>query len=99
MHMMKVLIVSLLMTLSGFASANETTRSLATDVPAVVNINTANAETLALVLDGVGASKAHAIVAYRDEHGTFASANDLVEVKGIGTRIVDANASKIRLED
>ena len=103
MHMMKVLIVGLLMTFSAWAGANESKRSLAENgspaIPMVVNINTASADTLALVLDGVGASKAHAIVAYRDEHGTFASANDLTEVKGIGARIVDANAGKIRLDD
>jgi competence protein ComEA len=97
--MLKVLICGLLMTLAAWASANESNRSIAAEVPAVVNINTANAETLALVLDGVGASKAHAIVAYRDEHGTFASANELTEVKGIGNRIVDANAGKILIND
>ena len=99
MDMLKVLIVGALMSLTVWASANEPNRSIAADIPAQVNINTADAETLALVLDGVGASRAHAIVAYRDEHGSFASANELSEVKGIGDRIVDANAGKIRVKD
>ena len=36
-----------------------------------VNINTADAETLARELNGVGISKAALIVAYRDSHGAF----------------------------
>ena len=62
-----------------------------------VNINTANAEQLALVLDGVGDQKAEAIVRYRETHGAFKSANDLVEVKGIGQSTLEVNAAVIEL--
>ena len=42
-----------------------------------VDVNTADAETIARVLVGVGQSKAEAIVAYREENGRFESVEDL----------------------
>lgn len=63
-----------------------------------VNINTANAETLAAALDGVGISKARAIVTYRNAEGPFRHADELVNVKGIGLSTVDRNRKVIRLE-
>lgn len=63
-----------------------------------VNINTATAEQLASTLLGVGDSKAKAIVAYRDRHGPFAAADDLVMVKGIGTATVSKNRDLISVE-
>ena len=62
-----------------------------------VNINTADAETLAAALTGVGLTKAEAIVAYRTRHGAFKSAADLASVKGIGPRILDMNQRVIRV--
>jgi len=44
------------------------------DEPQVVNINSADATTLAQVLDGVGLSRAQAIIDYRDRHGDFRDA-------------------------
>ncbi|MEE8235965.1 MAG: helix-hairpin-helix domain-containing protein, partial [Gammaproteobacteria bacterium] len=49
-----------------------------------VNINSADAETIAAELDGVGVSKAQAIVAYREQNGAFASPEEVLNVKGIG---------------
>ncbi len=63
-----------------------------------VNINTADAETLAAELDGVGMSKAQAIVQYRSENGPFQSAAELVEVKGIGERTVQMNKGNILVQ-
>ena len=63
-----------------------------------ININTANAEELASELKGVGLNKAKAIVAYREQHGLFASPDDLSGVKGIGLRTIDMNRDSIRLE-
>ena len=51
-----------------------------------IDINTATAEEFAAALTGVGLKKARAIVAYRDENGPFASIEDLVKVRGIGSR-------------
>lgn len=56
-----------------------------------VNVNTADAETLAQVIKGVGKAKAEAIIAFRQEHGPFASVDDLAQVPGIGAKTVDDN--------
>lgn len=61
-----------------------------------VNINTASAEEIADALDGVGLSKAEAIVAYRQDNGRFQHADELVNVKGIGLSTVNKNRSYIR---
>jgi len=63
-----------------------------------VNINSADAQTLAAALDGVGEARARAIVAYREEHGPFRSVDDLAEVKGIGERVLAANRSRISVK-
>jgi competence protein ComEA len=65
------------------------------EAPKTVNINTADANTLAEVLKGVGLAKAEAIIAYRKEHGGFKSADQLADVKGIGEKLVKANQDRI----
>jgi competence protein ComEA len=62
-----------------------------------VNINTADAATLAKSLDGIGSSKAQAIVAWRDAHGPFKSVDDLSQVKGFGTKTLERNRAAILL--
>lgn len=62
-----------------------------------VDINTADAATLAASLDGIGAAKAEAIIAYRKENGPFKSMDQLVDVKGIGLRTVEKNRDFIKL--
>ena len=64
-----------------------------------VNINQANAATIAKSLDGIGASKAEAIVAWREAHGPFKKADDLKHVKGIGKATIERNRSAILLAD
>ena len=63
-----------------------------------VNINTADAQTLAANLKGVGESRAAEIVRHRETYGPFASADELVEVKGIGNSTLDMNRDVITLE-
>ena len=65
---------------------------------APVNINSADAATLAKSLKGVGAVKAQAIVAYRKKHGAFESVDDLLLVDGIGSATLKENRSDIRLQ-
>lgn len=60
----------------------------------VVNINTASAEELT-ALDGVGESKALAIIADRDTNGPFESEGDLARVRGIGETTVEKNTDRI----
>nr|WP_269808638.1 ComEA family DNA-binding protein [Enterovibrio nigricans] len=57
----------------------------------------ADAEELDKYLDGVGKSKAQAIVDYRTENGAFESADSLSDVKGIGSAIVEKNRDRITL--
>ena len=62
-----------------------------------VDINTADAQTISEELDGVGLTKAEAIVEYRRKHGPFKSADDLSLVKGIGDRTVELNRDNIKI--
>jgi competence protein ComEA len=71
-------------------------------LPAVagpVNINTADAATLANELTGVGPALAEAIVADRKANGNFATPEALSRVKGIGERIVEMNRPNILVAD
>ena len=60
-----------------------------------VDINSADAETLAGSIDGVGTQKAIAIVQYRETNGPFSSVDDLANVQGIGMKTVDRNRDKL----
>ncbi|TAN03553.1 MAG: helix-hairpin-helix domain-containing protein [Rhodanobacteraceae bacterium] len=75
---------------------------LAIALPAIaatpVNVNTADARAIAASLDGVGMSKAEAIVAYRKTHGPFKSIEDVGKVKGIGAKTLSRNRDAIRLD-
>lgn len=88
----KTVVAALLLALSSTAFA------VGEDEDAV-NINTADAPTLARVLKGVGESRADAIVRYREEHGQFVDVYELANVKGIGERTVEMNAERILLAD
>lgn len=63
-----------------------------------VNINTADAQTIASSLTGIGQAKAEAIVEYREANGPFRSVEDLLQVKGIGEKTLESNRDRIRLE-
>lgn len=67
--------------------------------PDSVNVNAADAQTLAAVLDGVGLTRAKAIVEYRNANGSFQDIYDLANVKGIGDRTIELNEDRIRLTD
>ena len=47
-----------------------------------ININTAD-EAQLITLTGIGATRAHAIIAYREENGPFAAIEDIMNVQGI----------------
>lgn len=53
-----------------------------------ININTATADEL-VALPGVGEVTAERIVAFREEHGPYRSADDLVHVQGISSGTID----------
>jgi competence protein ComEA len=63
-----------------------------------VNLNTADADTIARELNGVGAARAQAIVDYRKEYGAFESPEELLNVTGVGRFIIDSNKDNILLD-
>lgn len=60
-----------------------------------IDINRADAQALQQGLSMVGARKAAAIVEHRRTHGPFYRVEDLAQVKGIGTGIVERNRQRI----
>jgi competence protein ComEA len=65
-----------------------TSLAMAQDV-APINVNTADAELLA-VLPGIGPSRAQAIVEDREANGNFETVDDLTRVSGIGPATVES---------
>ena len=63
-----------------------------------VDLNSADAETIARELNGVGEARAQAIVEYRNAYGAFKSKEDLLNVAGIGRYVLDANEQNILIE-
>lgn len=63
-----------------------------------VDINSADAQTLAEALNGIGTAKAEAIISYRKQHGPFRKIEDLLHVKGVGPRILEKNRDAIMVE-
>ena len=53
----------------------------------VIDINSAPVEDLQR-LPGIGEKRAQAIVAWREEHGPFQSVDELVQVSGIGEKLL-----------
>ena len=92
-HLLSSLSLALLLTLGGIAVANEMAPE------PTVNINQADAETLARVLHGVGLARAEAIIRYREANGGFMTAEELANVSGIGLATVDRNQGRIRVRD
>ena len=87
MHTWKHLAAAAALGLSSLAFAAEPTTP--------IDINTASAEVLAEAIDGVGLKRAQAIIEYREQHGAFASVDDLAEVRGISAGIVERNRERI----
>ncbi|HTE41611.1 MAG TPA: helix-hairpin-helix domain-containing protein [Steroidobacteraceae bacterium] len=62
-----------------------------------VDINRADAVTIAKELNGIGTSLAKAIVDYRDKNGAFKSVDDVSKVKGVGMKVLEKNRANIKL--
>ena len=96
MSLLNAFVIAALLMLGGPAFAADKPAPMA---PMSVNINTANANTLAVALDGVGEQRAKAIVEYREAHGPFRTVDDLAQVKGIGERVVAQNRTRLKVTD
>ena len=64
-----------------------------------VNINTADKEALMTSIKGVGERRAEAIIAYREQNGSFKSVEELAEVRGVGQSIVEKNMDNLSVAD
>ena len=63
-----------------------------------LNINTADEAALQERMVGIGATKARAIVQYREENGPFSSVDDLLEVKGVGVKTLEKSRDMLTAE-
>jgi competence protein ComEA len=63
----------------------------------LININTAD-ETKLCELPGVGAARAQAILQYRQEHGNFASIEEIQNVSGIKSGLFEKIKDKIKVQ-
>jgi competence protein ComEA len=50
-----------------------------------INLNQADVQSL-IQIKGIGKKKAMLIIQYRQKHGIFRSVDDLIKVRGIGTK-------------
>lgn len=66
------------------------------DITERININSATIEQLQS-LSGVGEKKAQAIIDYRNEHGSFHTIEEIMNVKGIGQGIFDKIKNRIEV--
>ncbi len=64
----------------------------------IININTANKAEL-MTLPKVGQVTAERIIRYREEFGEFQTANDIVNVKGIGPKTFEKLKKRITTEE
>lgn len=82
---------AMLIVLAPFSSLSA--QELSTSAPEVVkiDINSADAQTIAKNLVGVGMVRAKEIVAYRDMFGRFQTVDELTAVTGVGAATVDKN--------
>ena len=87
MHRWKHLVTAVAFGLSSLAFAVEPA--------APIDVNTASAEALADAIHGVGLKRAQAIVRYREQHGAFASVDQLAQVRGVSANIVERNRDRL----
>lgn len=96
-----LLFVALLSLSAGFITPSYAGPEAASQVSSEtgkININTADATTLASILKGVGLKKAEAIIEYRKAYGPFHDIQELTEVRGIGKSIVEQNVGMIAVK-
>ena len=63
-----------------------------------VDINQADAQSLAANIVGVGPVLAGAIVTYRDENGAFLTVDELLQVPGIGPKVLEKNEETLLVD-
>ncbi|MEX2469705.1 MAG: helix-hairpin-helix domain-containing protein [Pseudohongiellaceae bacterium] len=94
MTLLQALLAAMLMALSPLSLAAQELQDTTEQVMRL-DINKADAATIAAALDGVGMVKAEEIVAYREMFGSFTSVDELMDVNGIGAATVERNRHRI----
>lgn len=80
------------------ASATKTTPAkVSAENTTQVSINSASAQELMAVMNGVGIKKAESIVSYREKYGPFTDLEQLKEVPGMGNALVERNLANLKL--
>ena len=79
-----------------FANQPTTTDQVAEQMILSIDINRANLEELSS-LKGIGSKKAQAIIEYREIYGKFTSVNELLNVKGIGEKVLSDNLQSLKI--
>jgi len=59
-----------------------------------VDVNTADASTIAMELKGIGLKKEQAIIAYREANGAVKTIADLAKVKGVSDKTIEKKREK-----
>lgn len=71
--------------------------STAAEAPLKININTATVDELAQ-LKRIGPTYAARIVEYREQNGPFEKAEDIMKVRGIGSKTWEENKDSIEIK-
>lgn len=91
-----MLLLASLFVLQSFALGAAPSAQAAPTGPGI-DLNTADAAMLARELQGIGESRARAIVEHRRRHGPFRSVDELALVRGIGPKTVERNRARLRI--
>jgi len=92
----RLLLASCLIFTSHFTLAEDKVTYEVGDKQQVIHINNSTVEQL-VTLKGIGQKKAEAILAYREQVGSFKSIDDLMKVKGIGAKVITDNKSRLAI--
>ena len=83
-----------LVSFAGEVAPVQETAAVSTTAPQV-DLNTAEASSIAHLVKGIGEKRAEAIVKYREAHQGFKSVQELALVPGIGKRFVEHHATEL----
>ncbi|MDR7318538.1 helix-hairpin-helix domain-containing protein [Brevibacillus nitrificans] len=78
-------------------AANRKNASNASSSDQTVSLNSATAEEL-MTLPGIGEARAKAILQYREEKGSFRALEELKSIEGIGDKLYERIAPRIRIQ-